>query len=83
VVVQDTSLNEAAKLAHVVLPAKAFAETDGSFTNFEGRVQPVGKAVKAPGEAMADGKIIGLLLKRLGADTGLSSAEDVSKAIRL
>lgn len=77
IVVQDIALNETAKLADVVLPADSFAESEGTFTNMEGRVQRVHKAVQAPGISLADSKILGLLLQRLGVDTGFKSAEDV------
>jgi NADH-quinone oxidoreductase chain G len=38
-VVQDLFLTETAKLAHVVLPATSWAESEGTFTNLERRVQ--------------------------------------------
>jgi len=57
-VVQDIFMTETAALADVVLPAAAFAEKDGTFTNTERRVQLVRKALKAPGEARADHSII-------------------------
>ncbi len=40
-VVQDAFRSETAQLADVILPALSFAESDGSFTNNEGRVQRV------------------------------------------
>ena len=40
-VVQDLFLHETAERAHVFLPAAAFAEKDGTFTNSERRVQRV------------------------------------------
>ncbi len=81
IIVQDIALNEAAKIADVVLPADSFAEADGTFTNMEGRVQRIRKAAQGPGEALADAKIISLLLSRLGEDTGYRSAKDVFDAI--
>ena len=38
-VVQDLFMTEAAKMAHVVLPACSFVEKEGTFTNLERRVQ--------------------------------------------
>jgi len=38
-IVQDLFLTETAKMAHVVLPASAFVEKSGTFTNLERRVQ--------------------------------------------
>jgi predicted molibdopterin-dependent oxidoreductase YjgC len=57
------------------------AGANGTFTNMEGRVQRIRKAVQAPGVALADSKILGSLLARLGEKTGLQSAEDVFRAL--
>jgi len=65
-VVVDIFKTETAELAHVVLPATAWAETDGSFTNTERRVQRVRAAVSPPGEAKPDWWITAVLAKRLG-----------------
>lgn len=43
--VQDIHLTETAKKAHVVLPAVSFAESEGTFTNSERRVQKLYKAI--------------------------------------
>ena len=52
-VVQDLFLHETAERAHVFLPAAAFAEKEGTFTNSERRVQRVRQAIDAarPGAA--------------------------------
>ena len=57
-VVQDMFLTETAKLAHVVLPAAALSEKNGTLTNQEGRVQAVKRIAKAPGQAKTDLAII-------------------------
>ncbi len=64
-VVQDCFLTETAALAHLVLPAAAFAEKEGTFTSAERRVQRVRSAVPAPGEARSDLWIFGALSKAL------------------
>jgi NADH-quinone oxidoreductase chain G len=56
-VVQDIFLNETGQLADVVLPAQAWSERDGTYTNIEGRVQRVRKAV-TPRSGMADWRIV-------------------------
>lgn len=68
-VVQDIFLTETAQLADVVLPAAAFAEKDGTFSNTERRVQRVRKAVEAPGEAKADWQILMELMNLMGDKT--------------
>jgi formate dehydrogenase major subunit len=65
--VQDIFLTETAELAHIILPAAAFAEKDGTFTNTERRVQRVRRAVASPGEARPDWQIVCQIAKRLGA----------------
>ena len=47
-VVQDLFLTESAKLADVVLPAVSWAESDGTYTNLERRVQRAPKALASP-----------------------------------
>ena len=51
-------MSETAELADVVLPAAAFAEKEGTFTNTERRVQLLQKAVNPPGEARPDWQIV-------------------------
>jgi len=69
-VVQDLFLNETGDLAHVFLPAAAFAEKDGTFTNSERRVQRVRRAIDPPGQARADWWITCELAKRIGRRLG-------------
>jgi formate dehydrogenase alpha subunit len=65
-VVQDLVLSETAKLAHVVLPAVAYTERDGTFTNTERRVQVVRAAMqKLPG-ARGDWEILVGVARALG-----------------
>jgi predicted molibdopterin-dependent oxidoreductase YjgC len=65
-VVIDLFLTETARLAHVVLPATAWAETDGTFVNTERRVQRVREAVPPPGQAKPDWWIVAQIARRLG-----------------
>ena len=67
-VCQDIFLTETAKLADVVLPAAAWAENDGTFSNSERRVSRVRKAIDPPGNARPDWWIFWELARRLGAD---------------
>jgi formate dehydrogenase major subunit len=77
-VVQDIFLTQTAELAHVVLPATAgWAESDGTVTNSERRVQRVRRALEPPVGARDDLEIIGELARRLGCDWGRPTAEQV------
>jgi formate dehydrogenase alpha subunit len=67
-VVQDIFLTETAALADVVLPGLSWAETLGTFTNSERRVQFIRPAVPAPGDARPDWWIIGEIARRMGYD---------------
>jgi formate dehydrogenase major subunit len=65
-VVQDIFLTETAWHADVVLPASAFPEKDGTFTNTDRRVQIGRRALPLPGEAKPDWWITQELARRLG-----------------
>jgi formate dehydrogenase major subunit len=67
-VVQDIFLTETAYLADVVLPASAFPEKTGSFTNTDRLVQLGRQAIEPPGDARQDLWIIQELARRLGLD---------------
>jgi predicted molibdopterin-dependent oxidoreductase YjgC len=82
-VVQDIFLTATAEIADVVLPASAaWAEAEGTVTNSERRVQRVRKALEPPGEARDDLWIIAELARRMGADFGWETAEDVWNEVR-
>jgi predicted molibdopterin-dependent oxidoreductase YjgC len=76
-VVQDIFLTQTAELAHVVLPATAgWAESEGTVTNSERRVQRVRRALEPPDGARDDLDIISELARRLGCDWGHPTAEE-------
>src|SRR5690606_10184845 len=62
----DLVLTETAQLAHVVLPASAWGETDGTQTNTERRVQRLRQAVPPQGEARPDWWIVAQIARRCG-----------------
>jgi formate dehydrogenase alpha subunit len=69
-VVQDLFMHETAEHAHVFLPAAAFAEKDGTFTNSERRVQRIRQAIEPPGQARSDWWITCELAKRTARRLG-------------
>jgi formate dehydrogenase major subunit len=76
-VVQDIFLTETTRFAHVVLPAAAWGEKDGTFTNSERRVNRVRGVSKPPGEAKPDWWIFQQIAKRFGQDWISASAQEI------
>jgi NADH-quinone oxidoreductase chain G len=76
-VVQDISLTETAKLAHVVLPGTSFAEKDGTFTSMERRIQRLNKSFDPLGNCKPDWYIICMLAQMIGYDFNYTSADQV------
>lgn len=74
--VQDTHLTETAKMADVVIPAVSFAESEGTFTSSERRIQRINKAI-IPMSGYENWKVIIELGKVLGYDLGYSSPKDI------
>ena len=81
-VVQDIFLTETAYLADVILPASAFPEKDGSFTNTDRLVQMGRKAVNPPGDARQDLWIIQEIAKRLDLDWTYGHVSEVFDEMR-
>ncbi|HEX4804303.1 MAG TPA: formate dehydrogenase subunit alpha [Conexibacter sp.] len=65
-VVQEIFENETTRYADVILPASAFLEKSGTFTNAERRIQLVAPAIDPPGGAKTDFEIIKLVSAALG-----------------
>jgi formate dehydrogenase major subunit len=73
-VVQDIFLTETACLADVVLPASAFAEKTGTFTNTDRTVQMGRQALSLPGQARQDLWILTAMAQQLGLDWSVYGA---------
>ena len=76
-VVQDLFVTETAFHADVILPASAFAEKSGTFTNTDRRVQLAREVIKPPGEAKQDLWIIQEIAKRMGLPWNYNGPADV------
>jgi formate dehydrogenase alpha subunit len=76
-VVTDMFLTETARVATVVLPVASFAEKDGTFTNFEGRVQRLHKAIEPAGDSLPDGEIVMRLARMMGSPMPYASPQQV------
>ncbi len=81
-VVQDIFLTETAGFADVILPASAFYEKNGTFSNTDRRVQMGRKAVNPPGDAKQDLWILQEIANRLGCGWTYSGPEDVFNEMR-
>jgi NADH-quinone oxidoreductase subunit G len=68
-------------IAQAVLPAAVWAETEGTFTNYQRRVQRIRKAVPAPGDVRPRFELATALLRRLGAPLEAATAREVFAAI--
>lgn len=81
-VVQDIFLTETAGFADVILPASAFYEKNGTFSNTDRRVQMGRQVVNPPGDAKQDLWIIQEIANRLGCNWRYAGAEDVFNEMR-
>src|SRR6202049_532969 len=80
-VVQDIFLTETCYLADVILPASAFPEKTGSFTNTDRFVQMGRKALNPPGEARQDLDIIIDMARRLGLPWDYGTGDAAAAAV--
>lgn len=81
-VVQDIFLTETACLADVVLPASAFPEKTGTFTNTDRLVQLGRQAITPPGDAKQDLWIIQELARRIGLQWNYKHVSEVFDEMR-
>ena len=81
-VVQDIFLTETGYLADVILPASAFPEKTGTFTNTDRSVQLGRQALDPPGEARQDLWIIVEIAKRLGLEWTYAHPREVFAEMR-
>jgi NADH-quinone oxidoreductase subunit G len=77
VIFQGSWDNPTAVLADIQLPAAVYAEKEGTFTNFQDRVQRFHAAVPPLGESLSDLEILSRLAFELGIDLPANSAADV------
>jgi len=82
-VVQDIFMTETAAFADVILPASAFPEKNGTFTNTDRRVQMGRQAIDPPGDAQQDWWIIQELANRMGLSWSYKHARDIFGEMRL
>jgi formate dehydrogenase major subunit len=76
-VCQDIFPTETTRFAHVILPAAAWSENDGTFTSSERRVNRVRTASVAPGDAKPNWWIFKELARRMGHEWTSASAREI------
>jgi len=82
IVLWELFLTAASEYADVVFPAASFAEVDGTFTNNDGFVQRVRKAIEPLHQSKPDWMIAAQLARELGVDFGFEmSASAVFREI--
>ncbi|HET9557038.1 MAG TPA: molybdopterin-dependent oxidoreductase, partial [Actinomycetota bacterium] len=72
VIAVDHEVNDTTSQADVLLPGIIHAETEGTFTDWEGRVQATHRAVPVGGAAQEIWDLAGQLAARLGVDLGFA-----------
>ena len=78
VIAVDHEVNDTTSQADVLLPGLVHAETEGTFTDWEGRVQATHRAVPVGGSAQEIWDLAGQLAARLGVDLGLTGLDKVA-----
>jgi len=74
-------LHAASANATAILPAATVPEMEGTFVNFEGRVQRFHKALRSPGVARPAFMFLSRLLEHLGAGEGVLGVGDAFAAM--
>ena len=81
-IVQDLFLTETAKPAHIVLPAAAIGEKEGTLNNSARRIQYTSGGLTPPGKAKPDWLIFRDLAKAMHHDWNYEKSEDVWNEVR-
>ena len=77
IIFQGTHWNSTADLAQAVLPTATFAEKDGTFTNFEGRLQRFRQALLPLADSKPDHEIFAQLARQLEYPLAYETPEEL------
>ncbi len=80
-VVQGVLRSALSDAADFVLPGAAWLEKDAVYTNDQGTLQAVSKAIAPPGEAMEDWAVLARVASALGVPVGFTDSADVRRQI--
>jgi NADH-quinone oxidoreductase subunit G len=81
VIVQDILPSSASARASFVLAAGSFAEREGAFVNHAGLAQHLYRAIRSPGEARPDGRILWDLSGRRGLFDATALRREIGESI--
>lgn len=81
IIALDCFENESTQHANIFLPVTVANEKEGTVTNVEGRVQRVVQVVAPQGNVFDDWKIATLLADRLGVESNIETAGDITNEI--
>ena len=81
-IVQDIFPSPLSERADILLPSGSFAEREGTYVNHSGLAQAAQAAVRCPGDARADGRILLELAERKGLFNAMAMRKEVGNAIR-
>ena len=82
-IVQDIFPSPLSERADILLPSGSFAEREGTYLNHSGLAQATQAAVRCPGDARADGRILLELAERKGLFNAMAIRKEVGNAIPL
>lgn len=80
-IVQDIFPSPLSERADILLPSGSFAEREGTYVNHSGLAQAAQAAVRCPGDARADGRILLELAERKGLFNAMAMRKEVGNAI--
>lgn len=80
-IVQDIFPSPLSERADILLPSGSFAEREGTYVNHSGLAQAAQAAVRCPGDARADGRILLELAERKGLFNAMAIRKEVGNAI--
>ena len=80
-IVQDIFASAISERADIVFASSSFAERDGTYVNHAGIAQAANGAIRCPGDARADGRILMELSGRKGLYNAMTLRREIGKVI--
>jgi len=80
-IVQDIFQSPLTERADIVLASSSFAERDGTYVNHSGLAQAAHGAIRCPGDARADGRILMDLAERKGLFNAMAIRKEIGRTV--